>query len=92
MPSGERERERVRCLPSHTVSDSCKPSGAHAAAEAAGGGRALTEMQHDCRETQEALQEVMDNPVMLAGVCLGEAQVPALTCCLSELALVETRS
>ena len=37
--------------------------------------RALTEMSHDCRETQEALQEVMDNPVMLAGVCLGEAQV-----------------
>ena len=31
-------------------------------------------MSHDCRETQEALQEVMDNPVMLAGVCLGEAQ------------------
>lgn len=44
-------------------------------------GRALTEMSHDCRETQEALQEVMDNPVMLAGVCLGEAKVGLSPCC-----------
>ena len=43
--------------------------------QAVGVHRALTEMQHDCRETQEALQEVMDNPVQLAGVCLGAAQV-----------------
>ena len=30
-------------------------------------------MQHDCSETQQALQEVMDNPVKLQGVCLEEA-------------------
>ena len=40
------------------------------------GGRALTEMQHDVRETQEALQECMDNPATLSGICLTEAQTP----------------
>ena len=35
--------------------------------------RALTEMQHDCHETQQTLQECMDNPVTLQGVCLAEA-------------------
>ena len=39
-------------------------------------GRALTEMQHDVRETQEALQECMDNPATLSGICLTEAQNP----------------
>ena len=38
--------------------------------------RALTEMQHDVRETQEALQECMDNPATLSGICLTEAQEP----------------
>ena len=35
--------------------------------------RALNEMQHDCSETQQALQEVMDDPIKLQSVCLEEA-------------------
>lgn len=38
--------------------------------------RALTEMQHDVRETQEALQECMDNPATLSGICLSEPRSP----------------
>ena len=30
-------------------------------------------MQHDCSETQQALQEVMDDPIKLRSVCLEEA-------------------
>lgn len=34
--------------------------------------RALTEIQHDVKEAREAIQEVVDDDKVLAGVCLSD--------------------